>query len=285
MKQDTEGNKVRKTMVVHSFYITTWQEGVHLFSRTWTGIDPNPALLSGLLVSFEILAKDMTSQFVNHVNLEDFRFIFRVDEENKLLFVFITDNTVSVERYSQYLEILNTRFIDMFKNVLPTLSESRRDEYRFSTFEQVIDKYVSNWETAEQTLESARIIDTLELFTLFLDTILKKFFDNTTRLDNWDKIGGIFKTQIGPGSPLTGLAIHPDGNVFFDKIKVENIDYADMLRVLGRILRDMFSFTQRVLSEQAYQNLFFKHIIPLINSERERILTWQLTDHLVMRIL
>jgi hypothetical protein len=241
--------------------------------------------LSGLLVSFEVLAKDLTSQFVNHVNLEDFRFIFRVDEDNKLLFVFITDESVAVERYSQYLEILNKRFIEMFKNILPNISESRRDEYRFSTFEQVVDKYVSNWETAEQTLISAKVIDTLELFTLFFDTLLQKFLNEKIRLDNWETIGGIFKTQISSGSPLTGLALHPEGNVFFDKIKVENIDYTDMLRVLGRILRDMFSLTQQLLPEDAYQNLFFKHIIPLINSERERILTWQLTDHLVMRIL
>jgi hypothetical protein len=129
------------------------------------------------------------------------------------------------------------------------------------------------------------VIDTLDLFTIFFNTILQKFLDDKQRLENWDAIGRIFQTQIGPTSPLSGLALHPEGNVFFDKIDVENIDYARMLKTLGRILRNLFALVQRILPTETYQNLFFTHLIPLISSERDRMTTWQLTNHLVMEIL
>lgn len=272
-------------MVVHSFHITTWQEGAHLFSKTWSGTEIDSVLLSRMLVSLEGLAKGLTSRFVNHVALRDLRIIFRVDEENGLLFVFVTGESAKAERWSEYLAMLNKRFLEMFRNLLPTISESERDEYQFSTFEKVVEKYVANWEKAETSLLSAKVIDTLDLFTLFFNTILQKILNDVLRQNNWEEIGLIFKAQIDSHSPLEGLALHPEGNVFFEKIKAENIDYPRMLKTLGRILRSLFSLTQRLLPTEAFQSLFFRHLIPLISAERDRLIAWQLTDHLVMEIL
>ena len=109
-------------MVVHGFYITSWRGRVRLFSKTWTRIEAHPVLLSGLLTSFETLAKDLTSRFANHIILEGFQFIFRVDEENELLFVFITSEDLNVERWNDYLGMLNKRFVQMFGNILTTIS-------------------------------------------------------------------------------------------------------------------------------------------------------------------
>lgn len=272
-------------MVVHSFHIVTWQGGAPLFTKTWTETVKDPALLSELLANLEGMAKNLTSIAPSHIILGELQLIFHVDEANGLLFVFVTDVDAKVERWSEYLALLNKRFIEMFKNLLPSIIESERDEYQLSTFEQVVEKYVANWEVAEYGLLSAKVIDTLDLYSLFFNTILQKFLNEKMRLENWDTIGRIFQNQIAPNSPLSGLALHPDGNVFFDKINVENIDYTRMLKTLGRILRNLFALTQQLLSTETYQNLFFTHMIPLISSERDRLTTWELTSHLVMEIL
>ncbi len=272
-------------MALYNFMITSWQGGVHLFSKTWKAMNTDPTHLSTQLVKLQLLAKDLSTKFVNYICFDNLWVLFQIDEENDLLFIFFTEANVNVERWSEYLLTLNKRFVEMFSNHLPAITESEPDEYQFNTFDKVVGKYVSNWEQAERSLITAKAIDTLDIFTVFFNTILQKFFDDQTRQDNWGEIVKIFKTHIDSGSPLSGLTVHPEGNVFFENIDVEGIDYSGMLRALGRILRDLFILTQRLLPAEAYQSLFFKHIVPLIGAERDRLIAWELTDLLVMKIL
>jgi hypothetical protein len=78
-------------MAIHSFYVIAWDAGQPIYHRTWVEVSDNPTLLSGLLASVELLALKITQQHVNIVTMRDFRFFFKVDEDNGILLVFITD--------------------------------------------------------------------------------------------------------------------------------------------------------------------------------------------------
>lgn len=274
-------------MVIHSFYIISWKSGQHIYNRTWVESDANPVLLSGLLASLEIMALDLTSEYVNVVTLKNSRFFFLIDEPNRLLFVFITDTTEDAPRFRDYLGLLKRRFVEMFSpasrdpsGVTPLL-----DDYAHKVYNEVVDRLVDKWEKGETSLLDVRIMDVLDVFTLFFNAALQRFLNTESREKHWGRIRDIFHDNTLTDHPFHHLNVTPEGVVDYNKLNPNELEYDRMLRALNKIIREVVALLHEVHSQESYQTLFFQYFVPLIRGETARLKAYQLVDSLVIEIL
>lgn len=247
-------------------------------------ISDHPALLSGLLTSLELMAINLTSQHVNVVTMKECRFFFQKDEENGVLLVFLTDITESAEMFQGYLDILNRRFIKLFGSQ----KEKGKDQpnlLKVQAFDRVVDDLVASWEAAEVGLVDVQIMDVLDVFTHFFNTILQKFLTPEQREKHWTDIKDIFRLNIKNAPALSDLVVEAQGFVNYDKINLLKIDYDQMVKILNTILQKLLLFVQTIITPQDYHTLFYTHILPLIKFEVKRLLEYQLITPLVTKII
>jgi len=272
------------TLTIHSFYVISWPGGQPLYNRRWLEAANHPALLSGLMTGLELMALNLTSQHVNVVTMKENRFFFQIDEGNGVLCVFITDLAEGTETLQEYLNILNRRFIELFGSqkgkevIMPNLQKVR-------AFDRVVDDLVANWEAAEVGLVDVKIVDVLDVFTHFFNTILQKLLTEDNRSTHWTKIQEIFHSNIRNSPALTKLVVDSRGFVNYDKIDFVKIEYDQMVKILCKTLKELLFFVQEIISSQEYHTLFYDNILPLIKFEMKRLLEYQLVASLVVGIL
>lgn len=273
-------------MTVHSFYVVGLREGFPLYSRKWTQSDVDSALLSGFLASMEHMAQQVAAQHVNVVNLKDRRFFFQIDEENRLLLVFITDVSESPARYRKYLGLLNKQFVTMFQKQLEELREDGAiDTSLFNNFDEFIDDLVLTWWMGESTISAAKVMDIFEIFTLFYNTILIKFLTDISRRTYNSDIQKILKNQMEKIPALTGLHMDSSGVINYDGIDPQQIKYTRFRNVLFQIFHELVLLIRKTMPKQTYQSLVFEHVSPLIRTEQDRLKTYSLTEKIVLEIL
>ncbi len=271
-------------MAIHGFYVIAWKSGKHVYNRTWVKVGKDPDLLSALIASLEMMALSITSQHVNMITLEDSRFFFSVDEKYKLLFVFITDAKGDATRFKEYLDILSTRFIQIFHSNLTHL-ESIEGSLPTQAYNELADSLISGWEQGEITLDKAKVMDVLEVFSLFFDVLLQKFLTPKMREDCWGHLQAAFRDNVSGSIPLHRFTISPQGGAQYGIEDLQSVNYTLMLDSLSRTLKDLITLVQRIITPQSHQALFFRYMIPLIRQERSRLLAYNLFESLVVQLL
>ncbi len=273
-------------MTVHSFYVIGLREGFPLYSRRWTKSDVDSALLSGFLASMEHMAQQVASQHVNVVNLRNRRFFFQIDESSDLLLVFITDIGESSARFRKYLTLLNKKFVELYSDTLEVLQKKGTTDTRlFDDFDDYLDDLVLSWWMGETTVSAAKVMDILEVFTLFFNTILQRFLTDVTRRTYQKDIQNIFKTHTRKIPALHGVHAEKSGVVYYDSIDPQQVKYTTLRNILFKIFHDLIELVRRTMPRQTYQSLVFEHFSPLISIEQKRLKTYALTEKLVMEIL
>ncbi len=272
-------------MAIHSFYVIAWEAGQPLYSRTWVEISGNPTLLSGLLASLELLSIRITGQHVNFVNLKDYRFYFKVDETNDILLVFITDTTEDSPRFQEYLEILNQRFLEIFRGASYSVPVFQQDETRIKIFDELVDSLVSNWESAEITLRTAKVMDVLEVFTLFYNVCLQKMLTAQSRMTYYPDIQDIFRRNTTEDPVMRLMTVNRQGVVFFDQVDPERVNLIKLPGILFSILRELITLIRRTRRRESYEELFFEHLVPLLKTQWQRLQAYELTADLVMELI
>jgi len=232
------------------------------------------------------MALHIASQHVNVVTMKNYRFFFQIDSEHGLLLVFVTDTSENPSRFRKYLAILNRQFVEKFRDQLRSTPPSRLASVGiFTSFNEFVDNLVTSWALGEATLTAAKVMDVLEVYTLFFNTILQKFLDEEKRKAHWEEIQEIFQRNIEGNPALSPLHADPRGVVYYDEVDPQQVSYPKLRKVLHRILAGLLSLTRRTLPRQTYQSLVFEHIGPLLRAERRRLKAYQLTMPLVMEIL
>lgn len=272
---------------IRGFYITGWKSGKHLFSRTWVEKEYDSILLSALITSLETIALSLTTEQVNLVTLENSRFFFKFDKKNQLLFILITGLSTGTIRYRSYLEYMSKYFIEHFRPLLKDSDVSflMLEENIQKRVVSVMDTFVENWERAESNLVEVKIQDVLEVYSLFFSTIIMKCLGEQTRKEYWNFILKLFQENALSTGSFDYLSIVPPGIVNYDELGLSNLNYDFMLKRLNRILRALVVLSKQAHSQEHYQDVFFEHVVPVIQLEHQRLRTYQLNDLLVMHLL
>jgi len=269
-------------LTVHSFHIVALNEGLPLYHRIWTSSATDPTLLSGFLASLEHMAMHIASQHVNVVTMKDYRFFFQIDNENGLLLVFVTDTSENPSRFRKYLAILNRQFVQRFGGQLSGTPLTKLANMKvFDDFDDFVDKLVVSWQLGEATLTAAKVMDVLEVYTLFLNTILQRFLDDEKRKTYWERIQEIFRRGTAIDQALQPLHVDPRGVVYYEEVDPHQVSYPKLRKALHGIFSGLVALARRVLPRQEYQSLVFEHLSPL----QRRLKAYQLTTSLVREIL
>jgi hypothetical protein len=272
---------------IRGFYITGWKSGKHIFSRTWLESEYDSILLSALITSLETIALSLTTEQVNLVTLEDSRFFFKFDKNNQLLFILITGLSKGTIRYRSYLEYMSKYFTERFDPLLkdteaPILLLEEGIQEKIAS---AVDTFVENWERAESDLAEVKIQDVLDVYSLFYNTIIMKCLDEDTRNNSWNYIQKLFKEHPLSSGSFDYLSVDPPGFVNYDELGLSALNYDFMLKRLNRILKGLVLLSKRTRSQEHYQDAFFKHVVPVIRLEHQRLKTYQLNDLLVVHLL
>ncbi|MFX1510370.1 MAG: hypothetical protein ACFFBR_08715 [Promethearchaeota archaeon] len=272
-------------MAIHSFYVIAWDSGQPLYSRTWVEVSDNPTLLSGLLASVELLALKITSQNVDMVTMRDSRFFFKVDEENGLLLVFITDLADDPTRFSDYLDMLHNRFLENFSDASSHIPVTQHDPRRAKVFDELVDSLISHWETGEATLRTAKVMDLFDIFTQFYNITLQKIITDRTREMYFTDIQRILSIHLNADPALRPVSVDKYGIISFDEVDPERVKLRGLVDILSIILKEFIAIARRTRRRQSYETLFFEYFAPLIKSEQARIEEYELQKKLVMELL
>jgi hypothetical protein len=272
-------------MAIHSFYVIAWDSGQPLYSRTWVEVTDNPTLLSGLLASVELLALKITQQHVDMVTMVDSRFFFKVDDENRILLVFITDLTDDPTRFGRYLDMLHTRFLENFSDISLHVPMFQLDPQRKRVFDELVDSLISHWETGEASLRTAKVIDLFDVFTQFYNITLQKVISERSREMHFTDIQRILSTHLKADRALRPVTIDKSGVISFDEVDPERVNLQGLDGILSVILKELVAIARRTRRRQSYEALFFEHFVPLIKAEQKRIEEYELQKKLVMELL
>jgi hypothetical protein len=272
-------------MAIHSFYVIAWDSGRPLYHRTWVEVTENPTLLSGLLASVELLALKITSQSVDMVTMRNSRFFFKVDEENGILLVFITDLVDDPSRFGDYLDMLHNRFLENFSDITSHVPVYQRDPRRARVFDELVDSLISHWETGEATLRMAKVMDLLDVFTQFYNVTLQKIITAQSRDMYFTDIQHILSTHLKADPALRPVTFDKHGVISFDQVDPERVKFLELTDTLSMILKELVAIARRTRRRESYETLFFEYYAPLIKSEQERIEEYELQHKLVMELL
>jgi hypothetical protein len=272
-------------MAIHSFYVIAWDSGRPLYNRTWVELTDNPTLLSGLLASVQLLALKITSQNVDMVTMKNSRFFFKVDDENGLLLVFITDVAEDPTRFGDYLDMLHNRFLETFSDVALHVPIYQADPRRARVFDELVDSLISHWETGEASLRKAKVMDLLDIFTQFYNVTLQKILTEQTLEMHFTDINRILSTHLKADPALRLVALDKHGAISFDQVDPERVNILGLDNTLSSILRELVAIARRTRRRQTYETLFFEYYVPLIKAEQERIKEYELQKKLVMELL
>jgi hypothetical protein len=272
-------------MAIHSFYVIAWDSGQPLYSRTWVEVADNPTLLSGLLASVELLALKITEQHVDMVTMRNSRFFFKVDNENGILLVFITDIADDPTRFGDYLDMLHNRFLENFSDVSSHIPVYQRDPRRASVFDELVDSLISHWETAEASLRAAKIMDLFDLFTQFYNVTLQHVLTDRSREMHFTDIQRILSTHLKADRALRLVTLDKHGVISFDQVDPDRVKLQGLDDILSTILKELVAIVRRTRRRQSYETLFFEHYVPLIKVEQARIEEYDLQKKLVMELL
>jgi hypothetical protein len=137
----------------------------------------------------------------------------------------------------------------------------------------------------ETTVSAAKVMDVFEIFTLFFNTLLQRFYTDVTRRTYEKEIQSIFHTKLQKIPAITGFKMEPTGVVTYDTIDPQQIKYTKFRQVLFDTFHELVLLTRKTMPKQNYQSLVFEHFSPLIRTEQDRLKTYSLTEKIVMDIL
>ncbi len=272
-------------MAIHSFYVIAWDTGQPLYHRTWVEVSDSPTLLSGLLASLELLALKITQQHVNVVTMRDFRFLFKVDDINGLLLVFITDTTEDPSRFADYLDMLHTRFLETFEDTKFKGPIFERNPRKAKVFDELVDSLISHWETGEVSLRSVKVMDVLDVYTRFFNVTMQKVLSARSLEMYFPDLERIFRTHLKADSALRKITFDKHGIVSYDEVNPDQVKIDTLIDTLHIILKELIAIARRTRRRETYEALFFQYYVPIIKAEEERIKEYDLMKKLVMELL
>ncbi len=272
-------------MAIHSFYVIAWDSGQPLYSRTWVEVTENPTLLSGLLASVELLAMKVTEQHVDMVTMKDSRFFFKVDNENSILLVFITDLIDDPTRFGEYLDMLHIRFLENFSDASSHIPVYQRDPQRTKVFDELVDSLISHWETGEASLRTAKVVDLFDIFTQFYNITLQKVISERSLEMHFTDIQRILSTHLKADRALQPVTLDKYSGISFDQVDPDRVNLQGLDDILSVILKELVAIARRTRRRESYEALFFEYYVPLIKAEQKRIEEYGLQQKLVMELL
>jgi hypothetical protein len=243
--------------LLHTVYIIEKISGRAIFSKSYE-FKIDEALISGFLSALYGFAQaELEDKGVDNIDMSGIRFVY-VDDKG-LLYIGAADKEDSAPMLHEQMAVIKDSFSEAFE-----ITEERGFEKfnwdgnvnTFKSFEETLDMLVEQWEMAKKVAKSAYMMDLIDVYQTFLQTLAK--------FPEFSQLG----LASGADLDISKMAFE-EGTA--DMMKLAQLDAEEMKVNLDSILKHFLSLLERSMDKTTYQQRLQEYIFPALKNEWARI--------------
>jgi len=243
--------------LLHTVYVIEKLSGRAIFSKSYE-IKIDEALISGFLSALYGFAQaELADKGVDNIDMSGIRFVY-IDDRG-LLYIGAADKEDSAPMLHEQLNVIKDSFNDTFE--IPEEQGFEKLNWdgninTFKSFEETLDMLAEQWEMAKKVAKSAYMMDLIDVYQTFLQTLAK--FPEFSRLGLAD----------GAELDISKMAFE-EGTA--DMMKLAQLDEEEMKVNLNSILKHFLSILEQSMDKNTFQQRLQEYIFPAIKNDWARI--------------
>ena len=259
--------------------------GRNLVSRAYANIEIDMDLIAPFLSATHTFIDKASQEELKTIDTDTNRYIWEANDY--LLFVMVVSKSARVRHMRFILEYAMEEFM---KNQIPAdkdiemmLKQWHGKPGQFRKFGGFIDELVSQYEVTDESLVAGKSMDCLAVYSHLFRAIMRVRTDKDTRRKLVKRIKQLLKPIKEFYDFLDVVTVYEEG------IEVLNIDvniapYKELRVALEEILKMMSQVVQETVSKKVYQTMLFKHAMPYVKSDVERLQTYAILDDVIRHL-
>ncbi|MFW9968417.1 MAG: hypothetical protein ACFFEA_14785 [Candidatus Thorarchaeota archaeon] len=259
--------------------------GRNLVSRAYANIEIDMDLIAPFLSATHTFIDKAAQEELKTIDTDTNRYIWEANDY--LLFVMVVSKSARIRHMRFILEYALNEFM---KNQIPAdkdiemmLKQWHGRPGQFSKFGSFIDELVSQYEVTDESLVAGKSMDCLAVYSHLFRAIMRVRTDLETRRALVRRI----RQSLKPIKEFYDFldVVTVDSSV----IDVLNIDvniapYKELRVALEEILKMLSQVVQETVSKKVYQTMLFKHAMPYVKSDVERLQTYAILDDVIRHL-
>ena len=142
---------------------------------------------------------------------------------------------------------------------------------------------MSQYEVTDESLVAGKSMDCLAVYSHLFRALMRVKTDKETRRELVKRI----KKSLKPIKEFYGfldVVTVDSGGIDILNIDVNITPYKDLRVALEEMLRMMSQVVQETVSKKVYQTMLFKHAMPYVKSDVERLQTYAILDDVIRHL-
>jgi hypothetical protein len=270
---------------VQGIWLIERGSGRNLVSRAYANIEIDMDLIAPFLSATHTFIDKASHESLKTIDTDTNRYIWEANDY--LLFVMVVSKSARVSHMRFILEYAMNEFM---KNQIPAdkdiemmLKQWHGRPGQFRKFGTFIDELVSQYEVTDESLVAGKSMDCLAVYSHLFRAIMRVRTDKETRRELVKRIKKSLKPIKAFYDFLDVVTVDSAG------IEVLNIDvntapYKELRVALEEILKILSQVVHETVSKKAYQTMLFKHAMPYVKSDVERLQTYAILDDVIRHL-
>lgn len=270
---------------VQGIWLIERGSGRNLVSRAYANIEIDMDLIAPFLSATHTFIDKASHESLKTIDTDTNRYIWKANDY--LLFVMVVSKSARVGHMRFILEYAMNEFM---KNQIPAdkdiemmLKQWHGRPGQFRKFGTFIDELVSQYEVTDESLVAGKSMDCLAVYSHLFRAIMRVRTDKETRRELVKRIKKSLKPIKAFYDFLNVVTVDSAG------IEVLNIDvntapYKELRVALEEILKILSQVVKETVSKKAYQTMLFKHAMPYVKSDVERLQTYAILDDVIRHL-
>ncbi|MFW9804237.1 MAG: hypothetical protein ACFFFC_16375 [Candidatus Thorarchaeota archaeon] len=270
---------------VQGIWLIERGSGRNLVSRAYANIEIDMDLIAPFLSATHTFIDKAAQESLKTIDTDTNRYIWEANDY--LLFVMVVSKSARVSHMRFILEYAMNEFM---KNQIPPdkdiemmLKQWHGRPGQFRKFGTFIDELVSQYEVTDESLVAGKSMDCLAVYSHLFKALMKVKTDSDTRKKLVRRIRKSIKPIKEFYSFLDVVAVD-SGGIDVLSIDVNIAPYKELRVALEEILKMLSQVVQETVSKRVYQTMLFKHAMPYVKSDVERLQTYAILDDVIRHL-
>ncbi|MFX0098405.1 MAG: hypothetical protein ACFFCS_02415 [Candidatus Hodarchaeota archaeon] len=153
-------------------------QGTPLFYRSYSDINIDPDLISGLLSAFNNFSEvELKGTGIESINMSGLQWVYLNQPDIDMLLIAADNKSGSAEVMRSRLEVIMKMFVDQFDIKPENVQEKIIKVTQYKEFAPVLDMLREQWDQADLVMNAAELFDILgvfqQLFNIFFSIVQK----------------------------------------------------------------------------------------------------------------
>jgi hypothetical protein len=270
---------------VQGIWLIERGSGRNLVSRAYANIEIDMDLIAPFLSATHTFIDKASHESLKTIDTDTNRYIWEANDY--LLFVMVVSKSARVSHMRFILEYAMNEFM---KNQIPPnkdiemmLKQWHGRPGQFRKFGTFIDELVSQYEVTDESLVAGKSMDCLTVYSHLFRAIMRVRTDKETRRELVKRIKKSLK-PINAFYDFLDVVTVDSAGIEVLNIDVNTVPYKELRVALEEILKILSQVVQETVSKKAYQTMLFKHAMPYVKSDVDRLQTYAILDDVIRHL-